>query len=443
MSWEEWTAWHLAKILIATDWTPRVMEEAVLQTIGATKPRKWPKKLIADILESSPTAYAPSPYTVTSLILDSRAFRGLRLNHREKPLFDRYFLPAPIFTPTPAFQNLGIPELANAADLAHWLNLPLRHLDWFADIEGYRASVAAESTRHYVQAWIPKRTGPARLIEAPKQILKGLQRKILREILDPVAVHDCAHGFRRGRSCITGAQSHAGEDVVITMDLKDFFPSVPIRAVHGLFRSLGYPWVVTRLLTGLCGTATPLALFDGLPPDRRHDRETRRLFLQQHLPQGAPTSPVLANLCARRLDCRLDGLARRLGARYTRYGDDLAFSGDGDFAARCGGFTRMASAICADEGYAVNHRKTRIMHQGDCQRITGLTVNSHINVPRGEYDRLKATLWNCARHGPASQNREVHPDFRAHLDGRITWVENVNPPRGLRLRLLFMRIVWP
>ena len=102
----------------------------------------------------------------------------------------------------------------------------------------------------------------------------------------------------------------------------------------------------------------------------------------------------------------------------------------------------MASAICADEGFAVNRAKTRIMRQGDRQRVTGLTVNDHINVPRREYDRLKATLHNCARHGPANQNRDNHPDFRAHLDGRITWVENVNPPRGLKLRLLFMAVEW-
>ncbi|MBE9557977.1 MAG: RNA-directed DNA polymerase [Proteobacteria bacterium] len=442
MSFENWTAWHLAEILIATDWTPQAMEDAARKALGGNRQRKWLPRLIADIMGSSPTAYAPSPRTVAGLILDSRAFRGLRLNDRERPLFDRYFLPAPIFSPTPAFRDLAVPELANALDSARWLNLSPRHLDWFADIEGYRSSAAAESTRHYVQAWIPKRTGPPRLIEAPKQILKDLQRKILREILDPVAVHDSAHGFRRGRSCITAAQLHAGEDMVITMDLKDFFPSVPIRSVHGIFRSLGYPWAVARLLTGLCSTTAPASLFDNPPGDSGHDEETRRLFHQRHLPQGAPTSPALANLCARRLDGRLNGLAHCMEARYTRYGDDLAFSGDRDFAARSGAFLRMASAICAAEGFAVNHRKTRIMRQGDCQRITGLTVNSHINVPRGAYDRLKAILHNCTRHGPANQNRENHPDFRAHLDGRITWVENVNPPRGLRLRLMFMAVEW-
>ena len=94
------------------------------------------------------------------------------------------------------------------------------------------------------------------------------------------------------------------------------------------------------------------------------------------------------------------------------------------------------------EGFALNHDKTRIMRRGGCQRITGLVVNQHLNVPRADFDALKATLHNCLRHGPERQNRDGHADFRAHLDGRITWVENVNPRRGLRLRRMFENIQW-
>lgn len=442
MSEERWTAHFLAEILLSTDWTPKGMEDAVLAALGTKTRRKWPQRLIAEVLENTVTPYAPSPNNLARLILGSRAFRGLRLKDRERPLFESFTIGAPEFNPIPVFQNTEIPELSTPAALAKWLGLPKRHLEWFADAEGYRASATEESTRHYFHTWIPKQAGPPRLIEAPKPLLKGVQRKILREILDQVPAHDCAHGFRRRRSCITAAQLHAGEDIVITMDLKDFFPSIAIRSVHGLFRSLGYPWAVARLLAGLCDTATPAWVFDLVAPDNRHDAQTRHLFQQRHLPQGAPTSPALANLCARRMDSRLAGLARRLEARYTRYGDDLAFSGDRDFARRATRFTRAVTAICASEGLPVNHRKTRIMRQGDCQRLTGLVVNRHVNVSRAGYDRLKATLWNCLRHGPAKQNRDNHTDFRAHLDGKITWVENVNPHRGYRLRLLFQQVEW-
>jgi len=440
--WREFAAWRLADIFVASDWTPQGMATAVHEALGPERPRKWLPLLIAEIIEKSPTPYAPSPAILRQLILDSGLLRRFYPEAKNNPALVTFTEPTPVFAPIPAFRETNLPKLANSATLAHWLNLSPRYLDWFADVEGYRASACMESTRHYTYRWIPKRRGPPRLIEAPKQLLKGLQLKILREILDPIAPHDSAHGFRRGRSCLTGAQIHAGEDIVVTMDLENFFPSVGIRAVNGLFRSLGYPWEVTRLLAGLCGTVTPAWLFDALPAGKRPDRDSRDRFLQGHLPQGAPTSPALANLCVRRLDCRLDGLARRLGARYSRYGDDLAFSGDSDFAACGDRFLRLAMAICADEGFAVNRRKTRIMRRSGRQRVTGIVVNDHMNVPRPEYDRLKAILHNCVRHGPADQNRLNHSDFRAHLDGRITWVENVNPPRGLKLRLLFMAVEW-
>ena len=190
----------------------------------------------------------------------------------------------------------------------------MAQLAWFADVEGYRAAAGRESTRHYRYHWRPRRGGAPRLLEAPKPMLKGIQRQILHGILDPVPVHDAAHGFRRGRSCLTAAQRHAGEEVLLSLDLKDFFLSVPLRQVHGLFRSLGYPWAVARVLTGLCSTATPADVLAGASGNRDFGQDARGRLRQAHLPQGAPTSPALANLCAWRLDCRLDGLARACGA---------------------------------------------------------------------------------------------------------------------------------
>jgi hypothetical protein len=95
-----------------------------------------------------------------------------------------------------------------------------------------------------------------------------------------------------------------------------------------------------------------------------------------------------------------------------------------------------------EEGFAVHHRKTRIMRQGVRQRLAGVVVNEHVNVIRADYDRLKATLTNCIRLGPRSQNRCLIDDFRAHLMGKIAFVESVNPSRGVRLRKLFARIAW-
>jgi RNA-directed DNA polymerase len=171
-------------------------------------------------------------------------------------------------------------------------------------------------------------------------------------------------------------------------------------------------------------------------------REARALYARPHLPQGAPTSPALANLCAYRADCRLAGLAKSTGAEYSRYADDLAFSGDEAFVRHAERFSIHAAAILHEEGFAVNHRKTRIMRQGVRQHLAGLAINQRVNVIRADFDRLKAMLTNCVRLGPESQNRDAHPSFRAHLDGRVGFVESINPAKGQRLRVLLDKIEW-
>ena len=140
------------------------------------------------------------------------------------------------------------------------------------------------------------------------------------------------------------------------------------------------------------------------------DRDLAQRFLTNarlrdaHLPQGAPTSPALANLAAWRLDRRLAGLAAAFGAHVTRYADDLAFSGDEAFGRSLRFFVARVGAIAAEEGFRVNHRKTRVMRQGRRQTLCGVVDNDTTNLPRRERDRLRATLFNVARLGVESQN---------------------------------------
>jgi hypothetical protein len=170
--------------------------------------------------------------------------------------------------------------------------------------------------------------------------------------------------------------------------------------------------------------------------------EAGNLYAWRHLPQGAPSSPALANLCFYRTDCRLSGLAKGAGAIYTRYADDLAFSGDDDFGRSVDRFAARVAAIVMEEGFHVNYRKTRVMRQGVRQHLAGLVTNRRVNVMRADFDRLKATLTNCARHGAVSQNREGHAEFRAHLEGRVSFVEMINPAKGARLRRIFGEVRW-
>ena len=255
-------------------------------------------------------------------------------------------------------------------------------------------------------------------------------------------MHAAAHGFVPGRSAITGAAVHAGPAMLVTLDLQRFFAQVTAARVFRLLRGEGLPEAVAFALTGLCTHAVPVAAIHRMPAGGEPEERAalRRSLALAHLPQGAPTSPALANLALRRLDARLTGYAEAAGARYTRYADDLSFSGGPEVAARADAFVRGVGRIVADEGHELNPHKTRVRGAATRQTVTGIVVNSGTNVTRASYDRLRAMLHNAASTGLEAQNRGGEPDFRAHVLGRIGWVEQLNPARGARLRALLARV---
>lgn len=361
----------------------------------------------------------------------------------------RYFLDAPRMAPLPAgLDHCVLPDLPTVGDIAKWLGLEIGDLEWLADVRGLEAQARDSRLRHYVYRWVPKRSGGHRLLEVPKSTLRSIQRRILHEVLEYVPTHEAVHGFRPRYSCMTNARPHVGQEIVLRLDLQDFFVSVRGMKVTALFRTLGYPEQAARVLAGLCTNRVPAEVVESRDP-AKYDFElpqldwlARKRYRSPHLPQGAPSSPALANLCAFRMDLRLHALAESANARYTRYADDLTFSGGKELARGAERFLSRAGAIALEEGFSVNFRKTRIMRRGVRQQVTGIVVNEKPNVRREDYDRLKATLHNCARLGPAGQNRERRADFRSHLAGRIAHLSMLNPERGRRLQALFERIEW-
>jgi hypothetical protein len=340
-----------------------------------------------------------------------------------------------------------VPEIASVGALARFLGVSDSELAWLSDARGLERAVTEEKLRHYRYATIPRPGRPGRLIERPKRRLKELQRQILHEILDWIPVHDAAHGFTRGRSVQSHASEHTGQFVIVRVDLEDFFASIAAGRVYGIFRTAGYPEPVAHSLTALTTNVVASTVWQALPSPvdstqiDAHQRLRRRLATP-HLPQGAPTSPALANLAAFRLDRRLRGLAAAMEIGYSRYADDLTFSGPVSLVRTANTLRRAVGEIAADEGFRVNDSKSLLVTRAGRQRVCGVVVNARLNIARQEYDILKAILHNSRVHGPATQNWERVPNFRAHLLGRISWIASLNPSRGEKLHRQFAAISW-
>jgi hypothetical protein len=300
-----------------------------------------------------------------------------------------------------------LPPLTTRADVAALVGLPEDELDALM-----RPGTASGSP--YVEFEVPKRNGTARRIAAPRPKLRAAQRALLEKLLSRIPPHDAAHGFVAKRSTVTNAQPHSGSAMVVKIDLENFFPTVHFRRVRGLFEAYGYNHEVATTLAALTTHRPKLA--DG------------RVVWPGVLPQGAPTSPALANLVCRRLDARLTALAKKFKATYTRYADDLSFS----FAAlpeKLGRFLWWVNSICQQEGFAENDPKRRIMRRAGRQIVTGLVVNERPVIPRADRRRFKAILYNCKKHGLASQ-AHGRADFAQWLEGYAAYVRMVQPKLG-------------
>ena len=291
-------------------------------------------------------------------------------------------------------------------------------LPQIATIGGLRGLLEIESqealerllTARYHEFEIPKPRGlGVRKICAPPPALRQVQRAILRRILAPLPLHSAAHGFVSGRSTVTNARPHRYAMVVLNFDLKDFFPTVTWRRTLGLFRSFGYTQTTDRWATDDASEDVAATL-------------SRLCCYRGRLPQGAPTSPALANLACRCLDSRLANLARSFHGLYTRYADDLTFS----FRAGVPDTKRFSvkvHGICLAEGFVVNEKKSKVLRRRDRQEVTGLIVNGPPRTPREVRRRLRAALHNV----------EQGKGSISELAGLAGYVNMVRPAEGRRV----------
>lgn len=289
---------------------------------------------------------------------------------------------------------LGFPEISSLEDLSLRIHLS----------KGLLYKFAAFPEKQYRSYRIEKPAGGYRQIHQPSYELKAVQGWILRNLLDRLASSSACKGFEREQSIVDNAQPHIGGKAVMLLDIDDFFSSIAAFRVYFVFTLMGYSSRVSALLTSLC-------TYDG------------------YLPQGAPTSPKLANLACWRMDKRLMGYAGKRRIVYTRYADDLAFSSFSDSNLRPS--LPFIKFIIRDEGFQLNPDKFRYMGPSKRHKITGMIIHATgVGIGRQRYRELRAQLHQLSQSkDPEAIGREVN-----YLRGYLAFVQGVDPNRHQQIK---------
>ena len=283
----------------------------------------------------------------------------------------------------------------------------LRHLRKFLDIkkseqENYWGKTRQESYKIFK---IPKKNGGYREIEAPTEKLKTIQRWIKDNILDSFQVSDFAKGFVKNRSIYDNALPHVNKEIVINLDLKDFFPTITYSDVFKIFKYIGYTTEVSHLLTQLCTNG------------------------KNKLPQGSPASPALSNLVCLKLDKRLSRLAEKNNFTYTRYADDITISGKKTIK-----YTLpIIYKIINEEHFIVNESKTRLQYSFQRQEVTGLIVNKKVSITKRLRKELENAIYFCKKHGVISHMEKIGCNksfYKEHLYGIAYFIKMISPSEG-------------
>ena len=323
-------------------------------------------------------------------------------------------------------KQLDLPILGDAIQIATAMGITVPRLRFLA------FNRKTSTVSHYVRFKIPKKTGGERSISAPMPKLKQAQYWILKNILNKIPVHDAVHGFRSDRSILTNAKPHVGADLVINIDLEDFFPSISYKRVKGLFRSFGYSEASATIFGLLCTEAE-------LEEVELDGKNYYVALGDRFLPQGSPASPAITNIMCRRLDRRLTQMGEQWDFIYTRYADDLTFSTSAKNPRICNLF-KNTDSIVRHEGFKINQKKTRVLRKSCQQEVTGIVVNEKLNVDRKTLKRFRATLHQIETDGVENISWGDGKDVMASIHGFANFVAMVNPVKGKKFLAQIQRI---
>jgi RNA-directed DNA polymerase len=270
---------------------------------------------------------------------------------------------------------------------------------------GYKYELLLKITnstdKFYRSFTIPKKRGGTRLISEPLPSLKEIQRWILDNILYRCKASGYAKAYKKNRSIKNNAIFHVNKEMVLTLDIKDFFPSITFEKVLGFYLQTGYSKQVSMMLAKLC-------------------------CLDGSLPQGAPTSPALSNLIMFNVDKRISSYSKKHNINYTRYADDLSFSG----VFNPGTIISFVKRVLIDNNLFLNEEKTHLRKKNQSQEITGVVVNKKMQVSRKTRKKLRQSIYYIKHFGLAShleKTSNTKANSIRHLLGVANFILFINP----------------
>ncbi|CAL2080794.1 retron St85 family RNA-directed DNA polymerase [Tenacibaculum sp. 190524A05c] len=283
--------------------------------------------------------------------------------------------------------------------------IDFNHLAQLLGIENHvLGSIISDSKAFYYNFEIPKRNGSQRKISTPYPVLLKAQRWIYENILIKQPLHESSKGFVKETSIVDNAKPHLNQKYILKMDIKDFFPSIKINRVISVFRVLGYTKKISYYLASIC-------------------------CLNGVLPQGAPTSPCLSNIIAKRLDYRLNGLAKKFNLIYTRYADDFTFSGN-KISLRT---INYINSIASDEGFRINEIKTKLIGEKSQKIITGISISSgKLTIPKKTKREVRKNIHYILKNGLFEHQKHINsndPIYVERLLGFLFFWLSVEPEK--------------
>ena len=261
-------------------------------------------------------------------------------------------------------------------------------------------TVSNQIETHYHPVVISKKSGGRRKLLVPDALLRTIQRNLLHQVLEEFQISEFACAYKKGTSIVDNARPHVGAKLVLKLDIQDFFDQITwILVYQNAFPGTHFPPAIRKMLTEFC-------------------------CVRDRLPQGAPTSPTVSNLVMRPFDVHMGEWCREREIRYTRYCDDLTFSGV--FAPE--EVIRKVRGFLQVYGFELNRKKTRVLGRGNAQSVTGIVVNEKAQVSRAYRRKLRQEVYLFDRYGIKTEEGPKNDEKeRMRLLGKMRYVLSVNP----------------